>query len=108
MRYVSTRGKAPALNFAGVLLAGLADDGGLYVPKNWPKLTKADIAGLSGRPYAEVATEIMARFTGPELPAADLAPLVTAAYRNFGHPAVAPLRQIDAGECTDPSCPVWH
>ncbi len=98
MRYVSTRGKAPALNFAGVLLAGLADDGGLYVPKAWPRLSKSDIAGLSGRPYAEVATEIMARFTGPELPAADLAPLVTAAYRNFGHPAVAPLRQIDAGE----------
>ena len=55
MRYVSTRGEAPALGFRDVVLAGLARDGGLYVPESWPQLTHDEIAGLAGRPYPEVA-----------------------------------------------------
>ena len=53
MRYVSTRGEAPALDFVEAMLAGLARDGGLYVPESWPELGAATIAGLAGRPYAE-------------------------------------------------------
>ena len=98
MHYVSTRGKAPRLDFSGVLLAGLATDGGLYVPESWPQVSAEEIAGFAGRPYAEVATDLMARFTAPAISAEDLAPLVAEAYQEFDHPAVAPLRQLDAGE----------
>ena len=98
MHYISTRGKAPRLDFAGVLLAGLADDGGLYVPETWPQVSEDEIRGYADRPYAEVATDLMARFTGPAIPAAKLAPLVAEAYGAFDHPAVAPLRQLDSSE----------
>jgi threonine synthase len=98
LQYISTRGKAPRLDFAGVLLAGLAEDGGLYVPESWPQVTAEEIKSFAGRPYAEVATELMARFTEPAISAKELAPLVAEAYRDFDHPAVAPLRQLDSGE----------
>ena len=55
MKYVSTRGSAPTLDFAGVTLAGLASDGGLYVPQEWPRFTQDQIADMRGQPYAEVA-----------------------------------------------------
>ena len=67
MRYVSTRGEAPALGFRDVVLAGLARDGGLYVPESWPQLTHDEIAGLAGRSYPEVAFEIISRFAGDEI-----------------------------------------
>ena len=98
MHYISTRGKAPRLDFAGVLLAGLADDGGLYVPESWPQVSAEEIKGFADRPYAEVATDLMARFTASAISAEELAPLVAEAYRDFDHPAVAPLRQLDSGE----------
>ena len=98
MRYVSTRGGAPELDFAGVLLAGLAVDGGLYVPESWPSVSAGELAAFAGRPYAEVATELMARFTAPAVAAEDLAPLVAEAYAGFDHAAVAPLVQLDSGE----------
>ena len=92
MRYISTRGQAPALDFEEVLLAGLARDGGLYVPETIPTLTAAEIASLAGRPYEEVAVRVMQPFTG--LPEGDLAGMVGRAYAGFGHPARAPLRQL--------------
>ena len=98
MRYVSTRGRAPELDFAGVLLVGLAEDGGLYVPSSWPTVGDNEIAGFAGRPYTNVATELMARFTEPAISAADLAPMVDDAYRGFDDPAVAPLRRLSDGE----------
>ena len=98
MQYVSTRGQAPALDFAGVLLAGLAEDGGLYVPESWPAIAPAEIAAFAGRPYTEVACDLMARFTAPAIPAAALAPLVADAYAGFDHAAVAPLRQLSPDE----------
>ena len=98
MRYVSTRGRAPALDFAGVLLAGLAEDGGLYVPESWPSVDGTQIARFAGRPYVDVATELMARFTEPSISSADLAPLVADAYRDFDHPDVAPLRRLSDDE----------
>ena len=61
MRYISTRGEAPALGFIDVTLAGLARDGGLYVPDSWPEFSATQVAALAGRPYAEVATTMVER-----------------------------------------------
>ena len=97
MRYLSTRGEAPPLGFLDVTLAGLARDGGLYLPETWPGLSPETIAGFAGRPYAEVAAEVIRPFAGDSLPQADLARLAREAYGSFRHPAVAPLTQIDSG-----------
>jgi threonine synthase len=94
VNYVSTRGKAPVLGFADVLLAGLARDGGLYMPETWPELSHATLAGFAGAPYAEVATRIMAPFLSGNIDEADLAAAVDDAYAAFRHPAVVPLRQV--------------
>lgn len=94
MRYVSTRGEAPSLGFSDVLLAGLARDGGLYVPAEWPTLTTEEIADLAGRPYAEVAFRIISRFTGTDIRGDELREMIEAAYATFRHPAVTPLAQL--------------
>ena len=96
MKYVSTRGLAPALGFSDVLLAGLAGDGGLYVPEAWPRLTPADIAGFAGRNYAEVAFEVIKPFAD-DIAEADLRRMCREAYATFRHPAVAPLAQLGPG-----------
>ncbi|MGI9031359.1 MAG: threonine synthase [Ilumatobacteraceae bacterium] len=94
MRYVSTRGRAPELGFADVLLAGLASDGGLYVPAEWPLLPPA--AELDGATsYAELTVRVVTPFVGDEIPAADLRRMCDDAYATFRHPAVVPLVQID-------------
>ena len=59
MEYVSTRGSAPALDFEGATLAGLASDGGLYVPREWPRFSADEIAAMAGLPYAELAARVM-------------------------------------------------
>src|ERR1700733_15226306 len=94
MQHVSTRGEAPPLGFAEVMLAGLARDGGLYVPQFWPRLEAAEIAAFAGRPYAEVAVDVIAHFVGDAIARADLARMVREAYGTFRHPAVAPLTQL--------------
>ncbi len=94
MRYVSTRGEAAPLDFVEVMLAGLARDGGLYVPDAWPALEHDQIAGFSGRPYAEVAVEVLRPFVGGGIADADLARMVQEAYGTFRHPAVTPLTQL--------------
>ncbi len=94
MRYVSTRGQAPVLGFEDVLLAGLARDGGLYVPEAWPSLSAVQIRSLSGRTYAETTARVLAPYAGDAMSEADLVALLTEAYRGFGHPTVAPLKQI--------------
>jgi threonine synthase len=96
VRYISTRGEAPPLGFVDVTLAGLARDGGLYVPETWPQLDRATIAGFAGRPYAEVAVEVMRAFAGGAVAEADLARMAREAYATFRHPAVTPLTQIGA------------
>ena len=98
MKYVSTRGQAPALGFSDVLLAGLASDGGLYVPESWPALSAETIAGFAGRPYHEVAFEIVRLFVDGEIADADLKRMCVEAYAGFRHPAVAPLVQLGPGE----------
>ncbi|HEU5017225.1 MAG TPA: threonine synthase [Pseudolabrys sp.] len=97
MRYVSTRGEAPPLDFVEVMLAGLARDGGLYVPESWPKLESGAIVGFFGRPYAEVAVEVLRPFVGAGIAEADLARMAREAYGTFRHPAVAPLVQLGSG-----------
>lgn len=98
MRYVSTRGEAPELDFEDVLLTGLARDGGLYVPAEWPKFSTPELAALSGKPYADIALAVMAKFTGDAVPADDLKAMITDAYAGFGHKAVTPLKQLDADQ----------
>ena len=95
MKYVSTRGAAPALSFEQVTLAGLAPDGGLYVPERWPRLSDDEIAGFAGRPYAEVAAAVMQPFVGDDLAPDELRRMCGEAYDRFAHAAVAPLVQLD-------------
>ncbi len=97
MQYVSTRGDAPPIGFIDAVLAGLAPDGGLYVPRTWPKLTSDEIAAFAGKPYAEVAADILGRFAGDAFDRGELLEITREAYAGFTHPAVAPLRQLDAG-----------
>src|SRR4029078_280408 len=95
MRYISTRGEAPSLDFVDVMLAGLARDGGLYVPERWPTIDRATVGNLAGKPYAEVAVEVIRPFVGDGIAEADLALMAREAYGSFRHPAVAPLTQLD-------------
>ena len=94
MRYVSTRGEAPPLGFVEVTLAGLARDGGLHVPEAWPRLDAETIARFAGRPYAEVAVEVIRPFVGGTIEDFDLACMAREAYGTFRHPAVVPLVQL--------------
>ncbi|WP_068075555.1 threonine synthase [Novosphingobium lentum] len=95
MKYVSTRGSAPSLDFEGVTLAGLADDGGLYVPVAWPQFSSAEIAAMAGLPYAQLAARVMAPFVGDSLTPDRLLALCEEAYGRFAHTAVTPLVQLD-------------
>ena len=95
MRYVSTRGEAPELGFEDALLAGLARDGGLYLPKTWPRLEPDAIAAFAGQPFAEVAASVLEPFAAGAMARGELIALARDAYARFGHPAVAPLVQID-------------
>ncbi len=94
MRFVSTRGEAPALGFDEVLLAGLASDGGLYVPETWPRMPPAEIAGLAGKSYQAAAAEIMAPYVTGVIAPDDFQAIVAEAYGAFDHRAVATLTQV--------------
>jgi threonine synthase len=98
VRYVSTRGEVPPLGFVDVTLAGLARDGGLYVPETWPHLDPPTIQAFAGRPYAEVAVEVIRPFVGDAVSEHDLARMAREAYGSFRHPAVAPLTQYGVNE----------
>jgi threonine synthase len=95
LRYVSTRGAAPALAFDEVMLAGLARDGGLYVPESWPQLSADALRALAGLDYAEIAFRVMRPFLGGRIDEDVFARLVRETYAGFGHAAVAPLKQLD-------------
>ncbi|WP_150302779.1 threonine synthase [Pseudomonas saliphila] len=98
MRYISTRGQSPALNFEDVLLAGLATDGGLYVPENLPRFTQEEIASWAGLPYHELAFNVMRPFVAGSIPDADFRDILRDTYAVFEHQSVAPLRQLGANE----------
>jgi threonine synthase len=95
MEYISTRGSAPSLDFAGATLAGLASDGGLYVPREWPTFSGGEIAAMAGLPYAELAARVMAPFVAGSLSEDRLRELCEVAYGRFAHAAVTPLKQLD-------------
>ncbi len=95
MDYISTRGSAPALDFEGATLAGLASDGGLYLPREWPRFSEAEIADMAGLPYAQLAARVMQPFVGDCLTPERLLELTTIAYGRFAHKAVTPLKQFD-------------
>ncbi|TIX50568.1 threonine synthase [Alteraurantiacibacter aquimixticola] len=95
MEYISTRGGASALDFEGVTLAGLASDGGLYVPREWPRFSEAEIAAMRGLSYVELAVRVMLPFVTPSLTEDDLRDLCTRAYGRFAHEGVTPLTQFD-------------
>jgi threonine synthase len=78
-----------------VTLAGRARDGGLYVPERWPSLSAEAIAGFAGRPYAEVAAEVIRPFAGDSISEHDLSRIAHEAYDTFRHPAIAPVIQLD-------------
>ncbi|ACE99464.1 threonine synthase [Rhodopseudomonas palustris] len=96
--YVSTRGDAPRLGFCDVMLTGLARDGGLYIPEVWPQLTPDTITSLFGRPYWEVAVEVIRPFVAGEISDAELGRMASDAYATFRHPAVVPLRQTGSSQ----------
>lgn len=96
MRYVSTRGAAPVLGFEDVLLAGLARDGGLYVPESWPQFSPDDIRALRGLPYSEIAARVMLPFLGGAIAEDDFRAIVRDTYATFDHAAVTPLVQLDS------------
>lgn len=97
VKYISTRGEAPVLEFEDALLAGLARDGGLYVPEVWPTLTPKQIAGFAGQPFHQVAVDVIAPFVGDAIERAALERMTREAYAGFRHPAVTPLVQIAPG-----------
>ena len=96
MRYISTRGQAPALSFEEVVLTGMASDGGLYVPETLPEFSKEELADMAGLSYAEIAFRVMKPFVNGEIDDETFRRLVTEAYATFNHDAVLPLKQLDA------------
>jgi threonine synthase len=94
VKYVSTRGAAPPVSFVEAVLAGLAPDGGLYVPERWPTLSESEMASMAAVPYAEAAAKVLAAFAGDEIAFPELQAMCRAAYATFDHAAVAPLRQL--------------
>ena len=98
MKYISTRGQAPALNFEDVLLTGLASDGGLYVPATLPKFSPAEIAAMAELDYPQLALKIIGPFVDDCIPADDLQTILDETYAEFRHNAVAPMVQIAANQ----------
>lgn len=96
MQYVSTRGHAPKLNFCDTILAGLANDGGLYLPETWPQFSDDDIRSMRGKSYADVAITVMWPFVDGEIERDVFEAIVRQAYATFRHDAVCPLVQLDA------------
>ncbi|MBR9653046.1 threonine synthase [Thalassovita aquimarina] len=96
MKYISTRGKAPVLNFEEAMLTGLARDGGLYLPETIPTMSAGEIAALSGQSYEEVAFRVMRPFIGDTFSDDEFRDIIAKAYAGFGHAARAPLVQLDS------------
>jgi len=98
MKYISTRGTAPELTFEEAMLTGLARDGGLYVPAEWPQLGHDQIAGFAGKSYEDVAFEVMKPFIGDTFTDAEFKEIIAKAYAVFGHKARCPIVQLDSND----------
>ncbi|MFS4437210.1 threonine synthase [Paracoccaceae bacterium GXU_MW_L88] len=96
MDYISTRGHAPALSFEEAMLTGLARDGGLYVPREWPQMSHGEIAALVDKTYEEVAYEVMRPFVGDTFTDDEFRDIIDRAYASFNHAARVPLKQISS------------
>ncbi len=94
MKYVSTRGEAPIVGFSDALLAGLARDGGLYVPESWPHFSAAEIRAMRGLAYPDLAVRLLTPFLGGEISPEIFTRLAREAYATFRHEAVCPLVQL--------------
>ena len=94
MKYISTRGKSPALDFNEILLAGLAPDGGLYVPEEIPKFSEAEIKDMSSLSYSELAFLLIKPFVGGVIDDSELRTMIFQAYSVYTHKDVAPLVQL--------------
>lgn len=95
MKYISTRGRAPSLNFEEVTLAGLARDGGLYVPESWPTFSATQIREMRGLSYPELVVTVLRPFIGDCVDEPTLQAMAKRAYANFNHAAIAPIKQLD-------------
>lgn len=99
MKYISTRGESPPVSFFDALLTGLAPDGGLYVPEAWPRLSEETLANAAAAPYAQTAAAVLSLFAGEDLDFDTALGLTEAAYgTQWANPAIAPLRQVGAGD----------
>lgn len=98
MKFISTRGQAPALSFEEVVLTGLATDGGLYVPEQIPTFSHEDIAAMRGLSYTELAFKVMSPFVAGALTDAELKDIIDRSYASFRHQAIAPLVQTGHNE----------
>jgi len=98
MRYLSTRGQVPPASFEEALFAGLAADGGLYVPESWPRLDRDRLEGLQAASYQEVAAFVLEPFVGNDLTPDELRRLIDEAYSTFRHQAIAPVKQLGAAQ----------
>ena len=96
MEYISTRGNAPTLTFKEALLVGLADDGGLYVPREWPHFGAEKICSFKGMGYCDVAFHVIKAFVDDEIDDAPLRAMIDEAYATFHHPAVVSLVHMGA------------
>lgn len=94
MKYISTRGTAPVLDFEGALMSGLALDGGLYVPEHFPAFSAEDLRSLRGKPFADVAFAVARRFVAGSIPDHDLRSIINLAYSTFSHESITPLKQL--------------
>jgi threonine synthase len=94
MKYISTRGNAPAISFEEALLSGPAPDGGLYVPEKWPTLDWRRLKGRQGLDYPLLAGTILAHFCGEPAWHEAIERATRAAYARFSDPRVAPLREL--------------
>jgi threonine synthase len=95
VKYISTRGRAPSLNFEEVTLAGLARDGGLYVPESWPTFSAAQIREMRGLSYPELVVTVLRPFIGGCVDEPTLQVMAQRAYANFNHTAIAPIKQLN-------------
>jgi threonine synthase len=100
VQYISTRGEAPVLGFSDALLTGLARDGGLYLPAEWPQFSRKDIRALRGKSYQEIAFTVLLPFVEADIPTDDFRSMINEAYDSFRHPAIVPLVQAGANSFT--------
>lgn len=99
MRYISTRGTAPALNFSDVILTGLAMDGGLYVPETYPQLMASDFRRFRDMSYTQVAYQVMRPYVGDCIAPQVLKNILEESYKGFADTQVAPVRKLQ--DCAD-------